>query len=539
MVNAWRGLQRGLLASTVLVAGSNGLEAKEFLVKFKSRESAERVMRQKSLAIGTQVLDAHAPAALVKIRVADAAPERVASILSRVLRRSDVDAVSENIVLQTFSVPNDPKFPQQWALAKVRATEAWDVTTGSRDVVVAVIDTGVDATHRDLAENMWHNPREVAGNNMDDDGNGLVDDIVGWDFLDNDANPHDETSDKNPGHGTHCAGIIGAVGNNNEGVSGIAQDISIMALRFIGPQGQGDLMAAIKAIDYAANNGAHIISASWGGRAAVSAAQPLVEAMQRARDKGVLFVAAAGNDGVSNDTTSFVPANVPLDNVIAVAASNNADSKPQWSNFGARVVSLSAPGEGILSTIPGEAGYRDLSGTSMATPLVSGLAGLMLSQRAGIRPTEIKALLQTTGTQVAIETACKCRVSAADALMAVESNRLTVVPAAAAVEPGATLQLGAIGGSAPYKFALASGSGATVQENGVLQAGTAEGAVTVKVTDQGGTVAQSLTYIIAAKPVENACPLTEPLLCQALCLIQPDLPWCSGAAVDESWTSAQ
>ena len=228
---------------------------------------------------------------------------------------------------------------KQWALSKVKAPEAWEYNTGTKETVVAVIDTGVALQHEDLAEQIWTNKNEIPNNGIDDDNNGFIDDIRGWDFNANDNNnPDDETSQRNPGHGTHCAGIIGAVGNNGIGISGLAHNVSIMPIRFLGANGSGDLMGGAKS-DYAIKNKADIISASWG--AAVNRAQmkPILEAMQRAKEKGILFIAAVANDGKSNDFREVYPANAGLSNVISVAASDPSDQNhlgqimddPRWT----------------------------------------------------------------------------------------------------------------------------------------------------------------------------------------------------------------
>ncbi|NBX83967.1 hypothetical protein EBQ90_12935 [bacterium] len=294
------------------------------------------------------------------------------------MRHPEVEYVVENFKLKALQLPNDPEISKQWSVGKVRAAEAWSQGVGSRGVVVAVIDTGVDFKHPDLQDNIWNNKKETPGNGVDDDQNGYVDDVHGYDFFADDADPNDETSGQNPGHGTHCAGIVGAVGDNGKGITGMSQQVSIMVLRFLGANGTGDLMNAVKSIDYAIKNGAQIISASWGAAVGAAQAQPISEAIGRANDAGVLFVAAASNDGKNNDKYEVYPANTPLPNMITVAASTSSDGKPSWSNFGQGKVSVSAPGEAIYSTLPQEK-FGELSGTSMATPLVSGLAALMLS----------------------------------------------------------------------------------------------------------------------------------------------------------------
>jgi thermitase len=438
-----------------------------------------------------------------------------------------VEYVVENIKFKALNMPNDPDISKQWSLAKVQAEQAWKVGVGSKDVVVAVIDTGVNLEHSDLKANAWINKKEIPGNGIDDDGNGYVDDVNGYDFADKDADPDDETSGQNPGHGTHCAGIVGAVGDNGKGISGMSQKVSIMALRFLNASGSGDLMDAVKAIDYAIENGAQIISASWGASVKAPQAQPITEAISRANDKGVIFVAAAANDGKNNDKFEVYPANTPLPNVVTVAASTNSDGKPSWSNFGRAKVSISAPGENIYSTLPKEK-YGELSGTSMATPLVSGLIALMLSHNKDLNPVQAKALIQASGKKVEIETACNCRVDASAVVDRVRSEELTVVPQAATLAPEETLQFSAWGGKGPYRFSSSSDSVATIDEKGLLTA-KSNGEVTVSVSDSSRQMSQSKTIRVMV-PEENGtedCPLGDPAMCEMMCAIAPDLPWCA------------
>ena len=279
-----------------------------------------------------------------------------------------VRAAGPDYRVTSAAVPNDPLAAQQWGLTKTAAAAAWSVSTGTGGTVVAVIDTGIDAAHPDLAPNLWHNPREIPGNGRDDDGNGFVDDVVGANFRTNTGNPADDV-----GHGTHVAGIVGAAGNNGAGVAGVLWRTRIMALKFMGADG-GYTSDAVRAVDYAVTNGAKVINASWGGSGADPA---LTAAFDRARAAGVVVVAAAGNSGANTDVTPFYPANAvtTLDNVVAVAATTSQDTLASFSNFGAATVTLAAPGENVLSTLPGGK-YGTKSGTSMAAPLVAGAVAL-------------------------------------------------------------------------------------------------------------------------------------------------------------------
>ncbi len=234
-----------------------------------------------------------------------------------------------------------------------------------------MIDTGVDDDHPDLEANMWINEGEIPGNNIDDDGNGFVDDEHGYDFANNDGDPSDDN-----GHGTHVAGTVAALGDNSIGVIGVAFGAQIMGLKFLDANGSGFTSDAIGAIDYAVTMGAHVLNNSWGGG---GFSQSLLEAIEFADEEGVLFVAAAGNSGTDNDVTPHYPSNYDVPNIISVASTNRFDDLSFFSNFGVQTVDLAGPGSEILSTVPGN-GYGFKSGTSMATPHVSGAAALLYAQ---------------------------------------------------------------------------------------------------------------------------------------------------------------
>lgn len=333
------------------------------------------------------------------------------------VRRANLDprveyAEPNYLVHTSDTTPNDPLLNQMWGLRNtfctgcnadysrpdVDALRAWDLTTGASDIVVGIIDTGIDVSHPDLSPNIWVNPGEIAGNNNDDDGNGYVDDINGWNFADdsNDVfiNPTFDT------HATHVAGIIGAAGNNNRGVVGVAWNVKLVSLKFLtGSGGSGSTANAIKAIDYAIalkNRGVrlHVINASWGGPGnSIS----LREAIVRAGQAGILFVASSGNEGEFVDETPSFPGawSSELSNVISVAALNPADSLADFSNYGHTRVSVAAPGVEIWSTIPND-GYGPRQGTSMAAPFVSGIAALVYSLDGSLSPAEVKQRIIST-----------------------------------------------------------------------------------------------------------------------------------------------
>jgi thermitase len=301
----------------------------------------------------------------------------------------------------------DADFARQWGLRNtgrntggllrrgtegedVNALKAWEITKGSRELVVAVIDTGVDYTHPDLAGNMWVNEAELNGTpGEDSDGNGYVDDIYGYNFADKNGDPMDRN-----GHGTHCAGVIGAI-HNSIGIRGVMADVKIVGIKFLSDSGSGTTADAILAVDYATNIGVDIMSNSWGGG---GRSEALFEAISRANDAGIAFIAAAGNSRANNDTRASYPANYELDNVISVGAMDGRGSRASFSNFGANSVHVFAPGTDILSTVPGNR-YRAMSGTSMAAPFVSGIVGLLLAQEPDMTPLELRQRLIDTSVE--------------------------------------------------------------------------------------------------------------------------------------------
>ena len=279
----------------------------------------------------------------------------------------------------------DADLSKSWGIGKIKAPEAWEISKGSRDVVVAVIDTGIDYNHEDLALNVWRNPGESGEykdektgetkrretDKVDNDNNGFIDDVVGWDFANNDALPFDDHN-----HGTHVSGTIGAVGQNGKGTAGVNEVVSIMGLKFLSAGGSGDVSAAIKAIEYAAQNGARVMSNSWGD---YENSQALEDAIKAIQEKNILFVAAAGNDSLDNDgTRKLYPASYTLENIISVASSTDDDSRSFFSHWGKTSVDIAAPGSHVYSSVAGGK-YEYFDGTSMATPHVAGAAALLLS----------------------------------------------------------------------------------------------------------------------------------------------------------------
>ena len=357
------------------------------------------------------------------------------------LYRQDPDVLyaEPNYILRTTLTPNDTRFGEMWGLnnvgqsggtpdADIDAPEAWNHTTGSSDVIVAVIDSGVDYNHPDLSANMFRNTADCNNNGIDDDGNGYVDDCYGIDTRNNDSDPMDDNN-----HGTHVAGTIGAVGNNNRGVVGINWNVQIMACKFVNASGSGTTDDAIDCLEYVKtmkDRGFNIIatSNSWGGG---DFSQALADAIESQRQSGMLFITAAGNGnffglGLNNDQTPFYPCNHYLPNVICVASTTRTDGRSSFSNYGRRTVHIGAPGSEILSTVRGNS-YSSSSGTSMATPHVTGVVALLKAQDPDRDWRALKNLILSGGdnTSSLTNTISQKRLNANGALSCSDSTVLS------------------------------------------------------------------------------------------------------------------
>ena len=413
----------------IALSETRGFGRPEILVKFKSGVSQEtideltarmndRVEDRIENAPGWEAID-------------DLDNDNAEALIAKYKAIPQVEDAEENYEIaidETSSLlpvlPHDPQFGEQWALANsgqrggkkgadISAPLAWATTTGSEEVVVAVLDSGVDYTHEDLAPNMWTRPDSIGP--YQDNELGTIDDVTGFNAIDNASDPMDEN-----GHGTHCAGIIGAEGENDIGIAGVNWKVRIMPLKFMNAGGFGTTKDAIEAINYVidrkkAGVNVRIISASWGG---TQRSRALEAVIRKAYENDILFVAAAGNSSVNNDRNPHFPSSYNVPNVVSVAALDRNDQLAGFSNYGVKSVAVAAPGVDILSTWLGNA-YEEKSGTSMATPVVSGVAALILAEHPRMSVDDLrKRLLASTDPIVTLKDKVTSggRINAAKAL---------------------------------------------------------------------------------------------------------------------------
>ena len=409
---------------------TRSLGAPEILVKFKSgvsQDAIDRLTAERNDRVEDRIENADGWEAIDDFDNADAA-----TLVKEYQQLPEVEYAEPNYEINLDEadagplepiLPRDPQFNDQWALANsgqrggkkgadISATLAWTKTTGSDNVVVAVLDTGVDYNHEDLTENMWRRPEKMAP--YHDNELGTIDDEFGFDAI-NGSDPMDDN-----GHGTHCAGIIGAEGENEIGIAGVNWKVQIMPLKFMNASGSGTTKDAIEAINYVidrkkAGVNVRIISASWGS---TQKSRALGDVIRKAYENDILFVAAAGNSSVDNDRMPHYPSSYDSPNVVSVAALDRHDALASFSNWGAKSVAIAAPGVEILSTWLGDE-YEEKSGTSMATPVVSGVAALILSEHPQMSVDDLKKkLLASTDPIPALKgkIATAGRINAAKAL---------------------------------------------------------------------------------------------------------------------------
>ena len=389
-----------------VVASSDAL-----IVKYKKNASAQMRKQARSL-VKAKISDVNADeiddnyksllsGRLAKFKISGMSTKEA---IARLKSHQAIEYVEPDYQVSIAGTPDDPRFDELWGLnndgqtggtadADIDAVEAWDISTGSRDVVVGVIDTGIDYSHSDLASNIWVNSSEIPGDGIDNDGNGFVDDVHGINAITNTGDPMDDE-----GHGTHVSGTIGASGNNATGVVGVNHEVSLVGCKFLDAAGNGSTSDAIKCIDYMVglkNAGVNlrVLNNSWGGG---GYSQALADAIASSEAADLLFVAAAGNDTIDNDVNPHYPSNYENASVLSVASTDQTDNISWFSHYGLTSVDMGAPGSAILSTTPGES-YASYSGTSMATPHVAGAAALVLSINPELNTQELKELLMSSG----------------------------------------------------------------------------------------------------------------------------------------------
>lgn len=414
----------------------------EFIVRMKngvraqSAEMAISSMLKQTLGV-SGILSVESLAMDSRIQKVTIRDAKAATATLQTLRSNpQIKYAEPNYVYRKLVTPNDTDFSRQWDMvntgqadkagqvgtvgADINVAPVWDRgITGSRNVLVAVIDTGVDYNHHDLRDNIYTNPNEIAGDGIDNDGNGVIDDVHGANFVAGGVGTGASMDDNE--HGTHCAGTIGAVGNNGVGLVGVNWQVSILPVKFLSAEGSGSSEGAINAIKYATRMGANVLSNSWGGG---PFSEALRDAIQESNDAGAIFIAAAGNSASNNDARPSYPASYEIPNIVSVAATDNKDRIASFSNYGRNTVHVAAPGVNILSTVPGNR-YDTFSGTSMACPHVAGMAALLWSANPSMTAVQIKERLMNTSVPVSglrTKTAARGRV---DMLNAIDN----VVPA--------------------------------------------------------------------------------------------------------------
>ncbi|NOY53621.1 MAG: S8 family serine peptidase [Deltaproteobacteria bacterium] len=497
----------------------------ELLVRYKASVSASAVARSLSIK-GVESLDGSRRLNLHHVRLPEGTT--VEEALQKFRSDPDVLYAEPNYLVHALAAtfPNEKtssaaqkKWQQQWGLYNtgqtigtgsttgtsgddIDAPEAWSIVTGTTDTVIAILDTGMDLNHPDLANQLWINTGEIASNGKDDDGNRYIDDRQGWDFINDDNDPNDDNlsvgSNTND-HGTHIAGIIGAEGNNGIGVAGINWNVSLMILKVLNTDGVGPVDKIVLAVEYAINNGAKIINASWG---LTSFSQALYDSIKDARDNGLLVVAAAGNTA-----TVEYPAKFNLDNILSVTATDPDDNLADFGTgtkaaVSARDVDLAAPGELIYSTfIVGDApanqpdntkDYYWKDGTSQAAAFVTGTAGLLLTNDPSLTPDRIKARIldsvdTVSDTNITDFTTSGGRLNAAAALY----SRIVVVPYGTSLLKAETRQF-TLDGATAVNWSTSNASVGTINANGLF---TAKGAGSCTVSANNGAYTSGTIYV--------------------------------------------
>ena len=487
-----------------------GYEPEELIVKF--RQGGEGRRDELHRRHGSQKMREFPSYSMERVKVRPGTT--VADAVREFENDPEVEYAEPNYRVEALVVPGDPAYTQLWGMEKINAPAAWDTTTGSAEVVVAVIDSGIDVNHSDLKANLWVNALELNGRpGVDDDGNGIIDDIHGYNAITGTNNLTDDV-----GHGTHVAGTIGAAGNNGVGVAGVNWNVRIMACKFIGPTGgtSADAIACLHYVGQMKRRGVNIVATnnSWGGGAYSRALHDAIAAQQ-----DILFIVAGGNDGTNSDITPTYPASYDLPNVVAVAASTSADSLATFSQYGRHTVHVTAPGSAIYSTSPGNS-YATHSGTSMATPHVTGLAALIKAAK----PTEdwrgIKNLLLTGGNPLpalAGKTVTGRQIDAFGSLTCLDSRVFSALSVPSTVTPGKAVELSALSINCdaplgPVTVMLSSGVLYELKDDGVapdLVAG--DGIFTATLTPANSNETFSFSSPAGSEQVVTQAPTAAPV----------------------------
>lgn len=496
--------------------------AGELIAKFRTAKSAAKIVatmgaRKSALPYGIE-------------KIALPHGKSVSDALAELKDNPDVLYAEPNYIARKSQIPDDPRFGEQWALTTISAPRAWDFATGNPSFTVATLDTGIDYRHPDLVDNLWTNSGEVAGNGLDDDGNGIVDDVYGIAIKGGVVSNNPMDDDTADAHGTHVAGIIGATGNNAVGVSGVNWHVRLMAVKFLhGPLGEGDLADAVTGMAYAVVHGAKVINCSFE---VPGSSQALADAIGEADRQGVLIVSAAGNSGSNLDRSVVVPASIRTANNIAVAATTQSDTIPPWSNYGHQSVDLGAPGgtntgdpSGILSTVTlfdkntlQFLRYRTTAGTSMAAPQVSGVAALVWGALPSLTHHQVRARIMNGVDKLSglkTSTITGGRLNAYGALTAADIPAIfSVVPAAPARGAAITItgaNFGTAAGTLKLgDLAVAVTSWSDSQISATVPATAVGGTLTVN--DQGSAFPLEVTIkpisvTLAATPIKGNAPL--------------------------------
>ena len=503
-------------AQRIDVFGGRQAVANEVLVKFHESATTESIAQ---IQLDGDI-ESHEELGGIGVHLFRSRSKDVATLVEEFKSRGDVAYAEPNYILHADLTPNDTSFGSLYGLrntgqviggqagtpgADIGATLAWDISTGSRANVVAVVDTGIDYNHPDLAANVWSAPTSFTvtiGSNTITCAAGSH----GFNAINNTCNPLDDNN-----HGTHCAGTIGAVGNNGVGVAGVNWTASIMGAKFLSSGGSGTTANAINAIEFTiqakqifgANANVRVLSNSWGGG---GFSQALLDQINRANTHDMLFTAAAGNNASNNETTAFYPANYNAPNVVAVAATDNRDQLASFSNFGATTVDLGAPGVSILSTVIGNS-YSFFSGTSMATPHVSGAAALVLSSCPQLDTAALKSNLLSnvdpisalagrtlTGGRLNVDSAIRdCGAPAPDFALSASPASRSIAPGASTSYTVTVTPSGGFAGTVTFSVSgLPAGASANFSPASVVGSGSS----TMTVTTSAGTPTGSFSLTI-------------------------------------------